>query len=141
MSLDFVYAGSVFFNLDGLLVYSGNRRDVATDAYIQILRNGGVEAASNFSVTEKEPDAIYGSQYENALVQFTKAVADFRHAVSLDSPVVVDFALAGVGGLPMLASRPDLSRRFDRGIVVLPEIVLPEFDDVPKQLRLAFGTM
>jgi hypothetical protein len=141
MSLDFIYAGSVFFNLDGLLVYSGNPRDVATDAYIQIFRNGGVEAVSNFSATEKEPDAIYGSQYEKALVQFTKAVADFRHAVGLDSPVVVGFALAGVGGLPMLASRPDLSRRFDRDVIVLPEVVLTEFDDVPKQLRVAFDTM
>ena len=141
LSLDFVYSGNVFFNLDGLLIFSGRRRDVATDAFIQVLRNGGIEAVSTFSVTEQPPEAIYGSQFEQSVVKFSKAAADFRHAVGLDSPVAVCLALIKVSNLPLLASRPDLSRRFDRDVVILPSTVLSEFAAVPQALRLAFDTM
>lgn len=143
LTSDFVCSGNVFFNLDGLLIYSGRERNVATDAYIQVFRNGGIEAASTISVIEAPPEALYGGSTEKSIVQFVRSVGDFRQAVGLSAPVMVAIALIKVANIPLLASRPVLSqsRRFDRDILLLPETVFAEFGDVPRALRLIFDTM
>ncbi|MBV8896752.1 MAG: ATP-binding protein [Acidobacteriaceae bacterium] len=135
LSNDLVYSGNINFNLDGVLIRSSGNRDDTTDAYIQVFRNGGVEAASTFSVTSEPPSAVYGGLLEKAIVSFSHAVLQFRRAAAIEGPVAGSLALLGVRDLPLIASRPELRRTFDRDVLVLPDVVLPESEPVWRPLR------
>jgi hypothetical protein len=141
LSNDLVYSGNINFNLDGVLIRSSGNRDDTTDAYIQIFRNGGVEAVSTFEVTNEPPSAIYGGLLEKAVVSFSHAVLQFRRAAAIEGPVAVSLALLGVRDLPLIASRPELRRTFDRDVMVLPDVVLPEWEAVWRPLRFLFDIL
>jgi hypothetical protein len=139
-SEDFVYSGNIRFNLDGLLVASNALPNAPTDAYIQVFRDGGVEAVATFSVVNEPSSTIYGNQFEGAIVRFTESVGTFRQNLRLEAPCVVSVALLEVMGVSLEANRA-MGRRFDRELVSLPETVLLEFEKVATALRPTIDTM
>ena len=127
------------FNLDGLLIHPGAKRDDGYYGYTQIFRTGAMESAflagaeRQYGQNEPAKKVVWSSDmvkfFRNNVSKFLSAANDWGFA----GPAVLGFALLGVDGYELGVA--DVFRMFnraaaDRSNLVLPEVWLQDVSNV-----------
>lgn len=152
--LEFVYSPNARPNLDGLLVTSPNyeERFSSSPTYTQVFRNGGVEFTAghvdyrDMTNSLKPVPYLHGEGIEMFVIDMCRNVREFREAMGLGGPVILMLSLVRVAQLPLAKGDPARAmligkRRFDRDVVLLPELVLESFEHLPEQVRPVLDAM
>jgi hypothetical protein len=151
---EFVYSAKARPNLDGLLVYSSyyEERLSASPTFTQIFRNGGVEFTAGFvdyrdSETLRPAPYVTGAGIEATVLDMCRNYGEFRGETGLGGSAIIMLSLIRMRSVPLLASdRSGLralatQHQFDRDVLVLPEIIVDSFSDMPSKLRPLFDTV
>ena len=117
------------FNFDGLVCWGGTNQSHPRLSYVQLFRNGAIEAVSIWYGEER---ALYGSLLEEALVKATPRYIDLQKRISVGPPVFAAISAVSVKGRVVLAtSDPSRSRwlsasPIDRDVLLSPEVLVEE---------------
>lgn len=84
-------------NLHGLILYSSNQDRVSSNSYVQIHRNGIIEAVCE-SVFNYEKKIIYSKSYEEDLLNAIKVYLALLCDMRIGCPVLVFISFVHVGG-------------------------------------------
>lgn len=134
------------FNFDGFVAFSGPRSG-AQRSYLQVLRNGAIEAV--MSLRDRNPDGnVYINPWwiEEELVSGIRRYLGSMRTHGADAPVSVLVTLLGVKGSVL----PPSERRWSRDeqepigqdVLVLPDVLARSFEeDIPQLLRPAFDAL
>jgi len=131
-------------NLDGFVNYSTYR-----DAYTLLFRNGSVEAVNtDFMTPEDRPVVgrmltLYPGQVEEEIIERVSDYLDYQKSNGIDAPLVIMLAFSGAKNYRLMSSdRFSVGHPIDRDILILPEVILENFDfDVGIILKPIFDAM
>lgn len=136
------------YNLDGLLTYSGGRKEKSR-SYVQLFRVGIIEAVEGELLDPRHYDGkllIPGLLYEKKLIKSLPLYLSALETINVELPIFVFLTLVGVRGYLMDADRfglgIDEDDTIDRDILLLPEVVIENYDIVPEDvLRPCFDAI
>lgn len=134
------------FNFDGFLNYSKFPNSPYAHSYLQIFRNGALEAVEASLLREKDGRRLIPSvAYEEKLIDALGQYLGFIKDLSLQPPVFVMLALLRVKEYEMEVNMKYFSGErhpIDRDVLVLPEAVVESFTEKPASiLRPAFDAV
>jgi hypothetical protein len=128
------------YNFDGALAY-------ADDTYVQVFRNGVVEAATT-RLFNDERKLIPSISFEREIIEILPRYTALLRDVGIEPPVLVFLALIGVEEYrmavdPMRFFPSDVpGRPIDRDVLLIPEIVVEGWElDAAKILRSSFDAI
>jgi len=114
------------YNLDGFVVHTA-RRDLETQSYVQVFRDGGIEAVSpNVVAIASNEQGFYGLPLERAMIAGMAAYQRLWAAVGVTGPVMAALALSGIKGAAILAG-PQYGfdpKPFTVDVVNVPDVVI-----------------
>ena len=121
--------GAKRYNLDGFLTYSKDQQVGKSYSYVQLYRNGIVEAVNGSMFRLREGELkIYAEFYEPKLVESFKIYLSIMNELTVEPPIFVFLTLLGVKGYSMAVSSERFSideiHTIDRDVLVLPEILI-----------------
>ena len=123
-------------NLDGFVVYS-SRTESAASSYVQMLRNGALEAVETAMLQPDEqgrniPSVIFERELVDALPRYL----DLQQTIGVRAPIVAMLSLLNVRDFTMAVSSGRAwhhgRRAIDRRDVLAPEVLIEDYD-VPTQ--------
>lgn len=126
--------GNHVFNLDGLSVYPGGRRDEPHYSYLQVFRTGAFEAASlaGDDSAEGQPDktrAVWSIDLSKWFVERCTTVLAHAKASGLSGPAVLSFGLLRVGRHELFVSNRQMrTYRSDREHLLPPELYVENLE-------------
>lgn len=129
-------------NFDGLLIYWDSEKPGSFNTYVQLYRNGILEAAVD-SITDQRDGATYllTDFYEKSVVNDVPLYLKGLGSLSVRPPILAFLTLTGVKGAlihPRTFS-PDFLDLIDRDVLYLPEIVIEDLNQSAAELfRPAF---
>lgn len=136
------------YNLDGFLTYSPYSRggEEKTDSYVQLFRNGIIEAVEGQSLQPHGDKLIIPSTaYEKALIKSFADYLSILKTLDVEPPIFIFLTLLGVKGYSMaVSSRFPFATGYtiDRDILQIPEIVIESYDiSAQKVLHPIFDTV
>jgi len=115
------------YNLDGFVVHT-TRSDVSRQTYIQLFRDGGVEAAGGIYVDEHR-GGLHGLHIEKGAIPVLTRTQRLWKLLGVTGPIVLALALSGVKGWKMLAGSwgtSDREETFDSNLAIIPEVVVQD---------------
>ncbi|MEE9202544.1 MAG: hypothetical protein V3U31_05060, partial [Dehalococcoidia bacterium] len=128
------------YNFDGVLTVSRDRNLPHAFSYLQIFRNGIIEAV-DVSLLERTVDRepyIPSVAYEQALIEAVPRFLSVQQELGVDLPVALMLTLAGIRGYRMAVSSSMIRRGadvvVDRDLLLLPEAIVYDYSDNPKIL-------
>jgi len=142
-----IYSSSIngnHYNFDGYLTYSSFQKSSSAHSYLQIFRNGIIEAAEAFMIRDQEGKRLIPSQlFEKELVDALPRFLQIQKTLGVQPPILVTLSFQGVSGYVMAV---DTSRFMfaeahpvDRDALILPEIMLESLEcDASQVLRPVF---
>jgi hypothetical protein len=128
------------FNFDGFLTYSPPSLGNQASAYVQVFRNGCIEAveASLLDNRDQQGSAyIHGYRLESYVLQALSRYLSVQRALGLAPPVVIMLSLMGLSGHYLVtrqSSRDERMYPIDRKDLLLPEILVEDLDSEPTRL-------
>ena len=116
------------------------------EAYVQAFRNGTIEAVEAAEFGETDGKKIIKSiAFEKNIISATDRFLDLQASLGLPPPVFVMISLLGVKGYRVLTTDKYVlarSSQIDRDLLVLPEIIVEDFEQSPSSLlRPAFDAV
>lgn len=142
--------GSYRYNIDGLLTYKQYVRDTKVASYLQLFRNGALEAVEGYMLDPRPygpilPDSMYEPELIKTLPRYTRLLK----VLGIEPPLFVMLSLVGVYGYYF-----DLPKRIlhqagheepvviDRNVIQIPEIMLDSYNFSPEEvLRPCFDAI
>ena len=128
------------YNLDGLLNYSRDRKEKSR-SYVQLFRIGIIEAVEGELLDPRHYDGkllIPSIIYERELIKSLPIYLSALETINVELPIFVFLTLVGVRGYLMSADRfglgIDEDDTIDRDILLLPEVVIENYDIVPEDV-------
>jgi hypothetical protein len=127
------------FNLDGFLTYCRYSKTDLANSYLQIFRNGSVEAVASSLLREQEGKKLgLGVAFENELINSVKRYLMTQKELGVEPPIVVMLSLLGVLGYTITAQ----SERFfseeaypiSTDALILPEVIVETYENQPDQI-------
>lgn len=133
------------YNLDGFLTYSGGREE-KSHSYVQLFRNGIIEAAEGLLLRPREELIIPSIAYEQALISSLTDYISILKTLNVEPPIFVFLALLGVKGYSLGVDTwkyvIDEIHTIERDILLLPEVVIESYDvSADKVLRPCFDSI
>ena len=134
-------------NFDGFLTYARFRDADSAHAYVQVYRNGIVEAVEASLLHEYEGRHIIPSvAYERDLLQSIPDYLKIQQEIGVDPPILIMLSLIGVYGFEMAVSGWRSigmeAQPIDRDLLLIPEVVLERFDlDIDVIMRPIFDAV
>lgn len=126
------------YNFEGLLTFANDIREGTTLTYLQVFRNGVLEAVDRVML---EPYAkelyIPGADFEREVAKSLPPYLAFLDELGVQPPVYIGLSLLGVKGYRMATREPRISRSpdiIDRTNLILPEIAVDDFSTDPFRL-------
>lgn len=126
------------YNLDGLVTYASARDPSSARSYLQIFRNGCIEAveASMMRVPEREPLVISSGPYEDELLNALPRFLSIQKRLGVEPPLFVMVSLLGVSGYVVKPAGSHIdpfwwserAKPIDRDAILLSEIMIDSFD-------------
>jgi len=119
-------------NLDGILTWQASTDSTITDTYLQVFRNGCVEAVEANSMGDIQNDQLIPSVlYERMIIESLPRFFEIQKAIGVEPPLYVMLSLLGVNGYSM-GVNPRMSRArqgypIDRDNLILPELKVDAF--------------
>jgi hypothetical protein len=126
-------------NFDGLVLYSGSNKPNAFSSYLQIFRNGVVEAViDGITLDENENSLLRTGFYEPTLISNLTLYLKGLKSVSVQTSIWLYLTLTGVKGAVIIPGNHFLDAPYpiDRDILNLPEIVIEDWDQKAGPLLL-----
>ena len=116
-----------------MIIYSESRETGKVDTYIQLYKNGIIEAveSSFLEITTNNEKIIPFVAYEEELIKSTKQYVEFLQEVNVESPYLIYITLTGVKGYEIKGGRSFFGsgHRIDREILS-PEVVIWEDSNI-----------
>lgn len=142
-------------NFEGLVALNGNG---PCDKYLQVFRNGCIEAVDAWTLGERERDFSPGSKAESTriipsttieqnIVLFVQDGIGTLHGLGVPPPAYACFSLVGIHGYRLAAGTDLLTQPLQRGELILPEVQLEDLEPAPtvsvvaRALRPAFDVL
>jgi hypothetical protein len=134
------------FNLDGFLVHSDAGTPRMPVTYLQVFRNGALEAVESRLISynnennpfqPKEPQNLFSSIVcERTLIVALDGFLKVEKVLGMEPPVFVMLSLVGVTGYRILSewTQNQASYQFDRDVLLLPEAMMESFDEPSDKL-------
>jgi hypothetical protein len=133
-------AGSVgryYFNLEGFVVVT-RRSDPARDCYVQLFRDGGIEAASVGAFDIYKPQSygpgFNGHGLERELIEAFTRFQRAWQVLNVEPPMTLGLTLTGVSGVhifPVSERIPLPPATVDREVVITPDVVVDDLSAPP----------
>ena len=135
------------YNFDGYVTFTQTRDNGGRDAYVQLFRNGAIEAVSSRMC------CIYGNQklipsvaYEKDIIEGTLRYLNALQALMFEPPLFVILSLVGVNGYTMSVDTHrywvDRVVTIDRDALLVPEIIVESYEaNVASLLRPVFDAV
>jgi len=125
------------FNFDGILNFYG--QGGTTDTYVQLFRNGIVEAVNDELLTydQNGKKLLRLTHCETELIKALPNYVHLQRTLGIASPIVVMVSLLGVKGysVPVNPNRFLIQNRLvDRDVLIVPEIVIEDVHFDPEIL-------
>jgi Schlafen, AlbA_2 len=125
-------------NFDGVVIFRIDADSPRCDAYVQAFRNGTIEAIETAEFEEANGKKfILSLAFEKNLISATTRFLKLQANLGIPPPIFVMISLLGVKGFTMRTNDPHQSVRttpIDRDVLLLPEIIVEEFDQEPSSL-------
>ena len=120
------------YNLDGFLAYSGGREG-KSHSYVQLYRNGIIEAVEGLLLAPQGTLLIPSIAYERELISSLDDYLHILKTLEVEPPIFVFLSLLGVAGYSMSDSKSRFGAYdrhiIDREFLQLPEVVVENYDD------------
>lgn len=122
------------FNLDGLLTYDVRRGATGADGYLQVFRNGCIEAVDAYWVRATPDKPLIPSvAYEQKILQVLPKYLEIERRLGMQPPVVIMLTLHAVKGYALAVSTArspfgGVSHTIDRDTLVIPEVLLEDLN-------------
>jgi hypothetical protein len=132
-------------NFDGLLSFA--QYEGSCYSYLQLFRNGSVEAVNTtlLQKTERDdlpPERYIYDRYEDQILETSKRVMSLQKDLGVEPPLFIMLTFLGVEGYEISfsgISSLEEGHRIDRKDLLLPEEVIESFDaDVEKAMQRIF---
>jgi hypothetical protein len=116
------------------------------NSYIQVFRNGAVEAATTFSRHDEPAQYFFGQHVESWIVKFVDDVRAFWQQEGLPSDLVVMLSFLRMQGISIATSASSVvfadHRTFEIDTVLLPDTLVDgSTHEVSSALRTAFDAL
>lgn len=136
----------VRYNFDGLYSNSPSSRDGVSNSYLQLFRNGCIETVTADLTSEEDNKRLfYIYPLEKGVFEALRQFHKLQQHFGIEPPLVIMISLLGLKGYKLVAEgsrwlfEPTL---IDRNELVVPEVVLENFDYEPEQvMRPAFDAI
>jgi len=133
-----LYISSSYYrhNFDGFLTYELTSRPNCS--YLQIFRNGSIEAVEVHILCEEGDQRLIPSHYEAQLLEALPRFLSIQKQLGVEPPLFAMLSLLGVSGYAMWATGPGGGRVYqnhpiDRDSLVVPETVVESFECDPAE--------
>ena len=130
------------YNLDGFLTYFGQEGE--THSYVQLFRNGVIEAVAGLSLRSDGKKLIY-SDTEEKLIESFIVYLSLLKTLNVEPPTFVFLTLLGFKGYSMALSRDRFDTegyQIDRDVLQLPEVIIESYDiNAAKELKPCFDSI
>jgi hypothetical protein len=133
------------YNFDGYVVYSHLATHELPCSYVQVFRNGVIEIVDAFLLRNKDC-VIYSYNFEGDLLKALPNYLLIQKKLGADTPIFVLLSVLGVAGFKIVTKlktgRVDTTEGVDRINLVVPEIVIDEFDaHLGRTMKPVFDTV
>ena len=125
------------YNLDGFVIYGGQGSTPSEyESYIQVFRNGAIEAVNSSILGGHPSKLIPSTYYEQEIEASLASIQGFLRKLNIEPPFPLLLSLIGVKGLTMaldprwMAYRP---HTIDRDLRLLPEAIIEEYDKTAQE--------
>lgn len=126
------------YNLDGVITYAGPGSSQGSHSYVQLYRNGIIEAVEGSMLSNEEKKLVYTTTLVEESVLSFKRFFDVYKKLGIDPKIVFYMTLVGVKGFSIPHTEfPDFIgeiHNIDRDIIFLPEIVIEDYDISPEKI-------
>ncbi|MDD2755346.1 MAG: ATP-binding protein [Methanothrix sp.] len=128
------------YNFDGFLNYN------EPNSYVQLFRNGSIEAVDSFLLAEKSSEKLIpGVAFEREVIASTRNYLKIENELGFQPPVFIILSITGIKDYKILAGqgyyyiyKPSI----DRDILILPEAVIESYEvDIAEALRNSFDAL
>jgi hypothetical protein len=121
------------YNFDGFLRSSFPSRSSEAISYIQIFRNGAIEAVDTYVLSTYQADkTIFGNYLEDSLLGALPGYLSFQKKLGVDLPIFVMLTLQGVASFKIvpdgISHHMNAPLPIDRPDLLVPEILIQDFD-------------
>ncbi len=125
------------YNLDGFVAHT-TRSDPSSQTYIQLFRDGGIEAAGGILYFNERRGGFYGLAVEKAAIPALTTIQRLWKLLGVTGPIALGLALSGVKGWKLLAGPylfGDRTETFDTDFAIIPEVVVQD-ENTPAEQAL-----
>jgi hypothetical protein len=142
------------YNLDGFLTFFGYGNPQTPTTYVQLFRNGAIEAVESKlleynNIHDRDSSVapqnlISSTAIERILIVALQRLLKAEQDLGIEPPVFILLTLVGVNGYGILSewTHHEGTYRFDRDTLLLPDNVMEGYDDAPDGLlQPAFDAM
>lgn len=128
------------YDFDGIIIEQ-HTDDGAVDSYLQVFRNGALEAVDTQILRANEGNGslmeIPSVLYEEQILEALPRLLEIERKLGIQPPVFVTLTLLGVKGYSMATKQSLDGYRgevIDRDLLALPEVMVEDFDVEPARL-------
>jgi len=126
-------------NFDGLLAYEVPREGDFAFTYLQIFRNGMIEAVEADMLRPRNGRHIIpGVAYEEELLTALSRFVDIQKKIGVEPPLFIMLSLIGVSGYTIATHPSDpipyRTQLIDRDTLIIPEVLLDSFEFEPGEV-------
>ncbi len=126
------------YNIDGLLTFSSFRGKDRSYSYVQLYRNGIIEAVDTRLLWSRNNDKFIPiTKIERNLIEYIPKYIEVYKKFNIDTPIFLFLTLIDVKDYIISENKKwwfDEIFPIDRDIVLIPEIIIEEYDFDPPQL-------
>lgn len=126
------------FNFDGYMTYHSSTRDENPTGYVQLFRNGIIEAVDSDMLEPTDDRKLIRSvAYEKEIIHGYSKYQEALQKLFVEPPILIFLTITGVKGYELYA---DPMRRFttghkiDRDVLYLPDVLLENYDLEPQTI-------
>lgn len=128
------------YNLEGIISYSSSHDRLHYDSYIQFYRNGIIETVNSTILKPYDGKLLIPSvptlNFERQIIDYYKKYCKIIEDINIEIPIFVFLSFVDVKGYIMESSKVRLRYNvdtIDREVLMLPEIVLEDYNFHPEQ--------
>jgi hypothetical protein len=125
------------FNFDGVVFFYPPSESDNARTYVQLFRNGAVEAVAALRFADGEPRVLPGAEITREVVKKVGTYLDLLRNYGSETPVFVLLSVLGVKGFRIRHGRfSDTGPPVDRDALLLPDVLVEDYSvSVPDLLR------
>lgn len=131
------------FNIDGFLTHSLETTIAQPNSYLQVFRNGIIEAVEGFTLDSQAAKTYPATRYENCLLAAIPRYLNLQQNLGVEAPVLLMVSLTNVAEFAIIRNQCGFfSNRtnFGRDTLLIPEIMLNDFSEkIDSKLRPLFN--